>query len=173
MRNKRYFKWLISIIDDPYYRPYGSLLSFLYDEEFRWDFAIPTDSARADDGIELRALYFSETYDNELDMDEPCSVLEMLIAMSTRIERDITGEPGFDHPEKWFWQMIENLDLLSETDRHFDEHYVTNVVGNWMARNIKPDGYGGVFPLRHPHADQRIVPIWDQMSAYVNEQEGL
>lgn len=171
MRNSRYFRWLTKLIESPRYSDYSELLQFLFQEEFRWDFSIPTDSARADDGIDLRLEYFNDSYDPDIDVDENCNVLEMLIAMSIRIERDITGEPGFDHPERWFWQFIDNLELTDETDDYFDENRVINVVGNWMARNIKPDGYGGIFPLKYPPVDQRTAPIWDQMSAYVNEQE--
>ena len=173
MRNTRYFQWLTSLIRDRDYSDYTKLLRLLFEEEFRWDYAIPTDSARADDGIDLRLLYFSDRYDPNVDADEPCNVLEMLVALALRIERDITGEPGFDHPEIWFWQFISNLDLLSETDDDFDENYVINTLGNWMARKFRPDGYGGIFPLKHPPTDQRHAAIWDQMSAYINEVEDL
>jgi hypothetical protein len=168
MRKARYFKWLVNKVnakseDVP-------LLHFLFTEEFWWDPSIPTDSSRAEDGIDLRALYFDET-DEDFDLDEPCTVLEMLIALALRIERDIMGEPGYDYPERWFWTMIKNLGLSDERGGLFSENYCSNVIENWLSRKYDSNGYGGLFPLKYPHSDQRKIPIWDQMSAYLNEME--
>ena len=36
-------------------------------------------------------------------------------------------------------------------------------------RSYAFDGYGGLFPLRKPHQDQRNIEIWYQMQAYLME----
>jgi len=167
MKDRKYFKWLTDIIADRNYYNYHSLLKCLYETPFFW--TLPLDSSRASDGIELRLSYAVETGEN-VDMDEECSVLEMLVALSIRIETDITGEPGFSYPEKWFWEMLNNLGLLAEDDMEFDLNSAYNILDNWMSRNIRPDGYGGIFPLSRPYADQRNITIWDQMSHYINEK---
>lgn len=147
------------------------LLSYLFDTPFRWSYKIPTDANRAKDGQLLRDRYANETGDYILyeDKKEACNVLEMLVALSIRIEEDITGDPGNDHPEKWFWTMIRNLRLDDVTDRRFDERKVLKILDIWMARGFEPDGKGGLFPLKRPNRDQRLVSIWDQMNYYLNE----
>ena len=147
---------------------YGRLAYCLYSLPFEWPGRIPTDVNRNNDGVMLRYYFETESgvpypYDNA-----DCSVLEMMVALSERID-DIAGEPGEMHYEYWFHVMLDNLDLLVETNEEFDEDRVTTICRNWMSRNIDPNGYGGAFPLRRPLTDQRNLSIWDQMSCYINE----
>jgi hypothetical protein len=98
----------------------------------------------------------------------------MMIALSVRVEEDFFGSPGNDHPEKWFWIMINNLDLLDMDDANFDMHRVSNVLGKMLSRDIGRMGEGGLFPLRSHHKgiryrDQRNEPIWEQMCAFLRE----
>lgn len=167
MDRTRYFSWLLCKISPT--RGYGKLLSRLYDSEFRWDLTVESDRNRADDGKNLRLLYSDETGER-VDMREPCNILEMLIALSQRIEIDIMGDPGNNHPERWFWEMIKNLGLNTMTDGYYDDYYVGDILGCWMARVYDPrTGIGSLFPLKHTPLNQRKVPIWDQMGAYLNE----
>jgi hypothetical protein len=151
---------------------YNLLLSYLFETPFRWSYKIPTDANRAKDGQLLRDRYANDTGDYILyeDKRERCNVLEMMVALSIRIEEDITGEPGDDHPERWFWEMIENLGLNKFSDRSFDERRVNDILNKWMLRSFRDNGEGGLFPLKHPLKDQRLVPIWDQMNLYLNER---
>ena len=48
----------------------------------------------------------------------PQVVLEVLVALSRRIEIEIMGEPGNDHIEKWFWIMLSNLGVMVRDDRY-------------------------------------------------------
>lgn len=75
------------------------------------------------------------------------------------------GEPGNDHPERWFWEMIDNLGL-----RNYSEQSVIDNVGKWMARDYDKDGRGGIFPLNRPLRNQRTVPIWEQAGSYMCER---
>lgn len=162
-----YFEFLCRILmKKPWQCAYNRLLRFLYDTEYEWDHSIYSDSSRASDGLNLRHLYF----DGREEFDDECSVLEMMAGLSIRIDRDITGEPGDDHPEKWFWEMIDNLDLLEDDDKHFSEEHVTDVLQRFTDRDYSFDGRGGLFPLREPSEDQRKVPIWNQMASYLNER---
>lgn len=171
--NYSYFTYLVGrvgVIPGSPFEKYYKLLNDLFHIEFLWDYSIVTDVNRADDGIYMRFLYFQETgKGRDYDGDLPCTVLEMLVGLSVRLETDLMGEPGNDHPERWFWDMINNLGLSSNTDDHYDQQITWDNVGRWMSRNYRPDGYGGLFPLHHPPMDQRRVPIWDQMSMYINE----
>lgn len=179
MNKTRYFTWLLNKVygrSKVYTQRYSDLLSYLHQMEFRWDRTITTDENRADDGVNLRLLYFNEVgslYGENLtreDTSRPCSVLEMLIALSCRIETDIMGEPGDDHTEKWFWEMIDNLGLSGMTNNMFDPVVVNNAIGKWLGRSYKASGKGGLFPLKKNYnVDQRRVPIWDQMGTYLVE----
>ena len=170
MNENEYFDWLVERIGGQ--RHYKLLLSYLYDTPFRWSPKIPTDANRAGDGKYLRTQYANETgdYISYSDAKEPCRVLEMLIALSIRIENDITGEPGDDHPERWFWEMIKNLGIYRFNDSQFSEANVEAALSMWMDRKISRTGSGGLFPLTKTSKDQRLVPIWDQMNEYLNEQ---
>ena len=170
MNKASYFNYLLQKINAP--TSYRRLLELLFNEEFRWDFSIFSDANRADDGLGLRLAYLidEKDYEDIHEEPEPCNVLEMLVALSIRIETDLMGEPGNDHPERWFWEMIDNLGLAGMTNAAFNEMYVINVIGNWMARNYKKNGEGSLFPLKRPRVDTRKEPIWDQMSDYLNEK---
>lgn len=167
MERELYFKQLLKVLmKEPWQKKYKKLLRILFSTEFYWDPAIYSDSSRAEDGIGLRELYFGTDEYN----DEPCSVLEMMAALSIRIEQDIMGEPGNDHVEQWFWEMLRNLRLLEEDDQSVDEYCVMKKLNTWMNRDYRANGDGGLFPLKDPYRDQRSVPIWDQMAAYLNER---
>lgn len=162
-----YFKWLIKMAGNRL--SFTKLLDRLFNLEFIWDPRIETDANRADDGLGLRLLYCAENRKLYEGPNTPCSVLEMLLGLSYRIEIDITGEPGEDDFNRWFWVMIHNLKLDGMTNDNFDEHFVDNAIGRWLSRDIDPDtGEGGIFPVRgRMHLDQRKIPIWEQMGEYL------
>lgn len=163
-----YYSWLVTKIGGE--GRHSKLLRFLFHEEFTWDQKILTDYSREEDGYELRFMYFDETR-KRIDVleDKNCSILEMLIALSMRVDRDILWTPGEDHPERLFWVMLNNAHLLAYDDSRFDERAVSNIIDNIMNRNYPPNGSGGFFPVKTVYADQRKIPIWDQMIQYINE----
>lgn len=174
MDRERYFKYLVSKI--PYkavnVEDYSRLLKFLFDHEFVWSNRTETDANRADDGIRLRLLYLQDEkrLGAKGDMRLPCSVLEMMVALSIRIDSDIMGEAGEKaNAGKWFWEMIANLGLADMTNSMYDEGKVISVIETWLGRTYKRNGSGGAFPLKRTRVDQRKVPIWDQMGEYLVE----
>lgn len=170
MNRGEYYLYLINEVPRRGAR-YNMLLSYLFDTPFRWSFKIMSDANRAKDGQLLRDRYANDTGDYILyeDKREPCNVLEMMVALAIRIEEDITGDPGDDHPEKWFWEMIDNLGLDKQTDRNFDERMTKKILDIWMLRKFDEDGKGSLFPLKCLPKDQRLLSIWDQMNLYLNE----
>ena len=167
--DKEYFDWMLNIIHDGKYakkNSYFKLLSYLHDVEFTW--IIPKDSNRAEDGVDLRRRF---TYpDNRLLSDEPCSVLEMILALAIRIEESIMDDPLYgDRTSQWFWKMITNLGLGSMTDARFDIYYVEDVVSRFINREYEPDGRGGLFTVKHCDYDLRKIEIWIQMLWYLDE----
>ena len=83
---EKYCRKLISIIFDQRYTDerFNNLFMHLYSCDFIWPRTILGDSNRAADGIQLRKdLGFFDIL-----QDKPCSILEMLIALSLRMEND-------------------------------------------------------------------------------------
>lgn len=149
-------------------RTYWHLLRQLYTTEFVW--LVPNDDNRVGDGKELRYQFLDDNGIVDVDphwMDEPCSFLEMMIGLSRRIAFQV-DEPA----RKWFWILIENLDLQRCNDAYFNDRLsdvVAETVDRVIWRQYYFNGHGGLFPLRQPNADQREVEIWYQMNAYLIE----
>ena len=122
------------------YREYSELLSTLYSITFRWNGDIPTDKNRASDGVLLREDYLDDvgrfdSFDSQLDM--PCNVLEMLIALAIRID-DLVGVPGESHIDTWFQEMVTNLGLSAKTN----PSAIKAIVTSWMSRQFDFTGAG-------------------------------
>jgi hypothetical protein len=167
-----YLTWLYSQVGSTRTRSkertYWHLLRQLYTTEFVW--LIPNDDNRVNDGKELRDEFLDDHHIRDVDphwMNEPCSFLEMMIALSRRIAFQVDGKT-----RDWFWHLIENLDLQRCNDAYFNEQLsavVTETVDRVIWRQFYFNGHGGLFPLRNPERDQRKVEIWYQMHAYLIE----
>lgn len=170
--NELYFGWLYSQVDYGGRRnsmtPYTQLMGMFHAKEFVW--IVPNDDNRLEDGKELRGYFLQEEKVPERQikdfLHQPCSVLEVLIALSRRCAFS-TGHTA----EWWAWKLITNLGLnkmkdpLSPTKQQEVEEALDMLV--W--RTYKWDGEGGFFPLKFPNGDQTRVEIWYQMHAYTQE----
>lgn len=162
-----YFQFLINKVkaQDP------TLCWKLYTTEYIYRPELFSDANRASDGMELRyefTVYAGEGVNNVASDEaleglyaQPCSVLEMLVALAIRIDTDITGEPGVDNAWVWFQLMIENLGL-----NMMNADYVLH---RFLNREYDEAGNGGLFPLHFPCRDQRTIGIWEQLSDYISE----
>lgn len=167
MTDSKYLKWLAKHVDGDL-KEYSQLFEYLLDREFIY--SIDRDHNRAIDGIKLRDIYESQGHRLGREWQENgCSVLEMMIGLAIRIETNIMGEPGDDHPEHWFWIFLGNLGIDLQTDDCFDEPFVAQKLDIWLKREFKSNGNGSIFPLIKPENDQREVEIWNQMSYFLNE----
>jgi hypothetical protein len=106
-----YFTWLYSKVGsvektDPS-KTYWTLCRKLFTKEFVW--IVANDDNRAEDGRDLRREFIEEERIggvNEEWMRLGCSMLELLIALSRRLEFE-AGET----PRDWFWTLIRNLGM--------------------------------------------------------------
>lgn len=155
--SKSYFAYLVEIIDGA---RNPQLCQMLFDIPFHWDPKIVLDENSAENGKYLRVKYFEET-GNKCDRTGRCSVLEVLVSMAIGMEQ-IMAVPGEEQPERWFWEMIDNLDL--------ENGDAEDKIERWMNRDFTRNGEGGMFPIRHPHQDQRTAPFWQQAMAYLGER---
>lgn len=171
-----YFRWLFNFVcedDYPKELSYKRLLLRLHNIEFRY--LLPRDQNRADDGINLRYRFaIAEGYEASSRtiqdiLDGPCSVLEMLIALSIKCEEDMMDDPMYgDRTSQWFWSMVINLGLGSMADPTFDRLTVDNAIARFLDRRYEPNGKGGLFTIRNCSADLRNVEIWWQLCWYID-----
>ena len=173
--NDEYLEWMYNIVCDDNYADttYHYLFACLYDIEFIY--VMPMDASRAEDGVDLRYRFgYDRGYDQTLIAsyldDHPCSVLEMMVALSIRCEEHIMDNPDLgNRVGQWFWTMIVNLELGEMTDSKFDVDYVENQVCRFMYRDIERDGKGGLFRIHNPRRDMRTADIWYQLNWYLSE----
>ena len=175
IRNE-YFEWLYNSVCDKVFSKNNSfrkLLMRLHSIEFT--FIIQRDANRADDGINMRRRFainngYEHIYDEIMEiLDEPCSILEMMIALAIRCEETIMDDPIIgDRTKQWFWGMITNLGLGSMTDDQFDKNYVDSVIQTFLNREYESDGRGGLFTINNCNIDLRDVEIWYQLCWYLD-----
>ena len=171
--NNSYFSWLCRFIGKKEkVDRYSKLLRKLYHIPFRY--MIPRDGNREADGIDLRYRFGSEEdysqpiISSELD-SRTCSVLEMMVALSIRIEEQIMGDPDTgDRPDKWFWLMIENLGLIDMDNEHYIQEKADLIINNFLDRKYSKNGEGSLFVIKNVD-DIRGMEIWYQMCHYLNE----
>lgn len=172
--NDLYFEWLYDLVANEEYsagQSYMELFKYLHETEFI--FSIPMDSNRFEDGIDLRYRFAYECeYDNRMVAlyldDKPCSVLEMMIALSLRCEEHITYDPELgNRTSKWFWDMLKSMKLDMMNNSNFDEKYVKRTVAKCLERRYTKKGKGGFFTIDNCRHDLRTVDIWRQMCWYI------
>ena len=169
--NDEYFEYLCELVDTIRFarqNSYKKLLMHLHNIEFTW--FVPNDDNRADDGIQLRRRFALDRDDISLQryLNGPCSVLEMMVALSVRCEEGTMDNTDYgNRTGQWFWGMINNLGLNSMRDSNFDRNYVDDVIARLLNREYEPDGKGGLFTVKHCSHDLRTVEIWTQLSWYL------
>lgn len=170
-----YFEWLINLAGgdkDIRRRPMRKLLLFLYETEFVY--IMDMDANRAIDGVDLRYRFAYESgRDTQLIAkyvdEKPCSVLEMMIALSVRCEDNIMEDIDFgNRTGLWFWTMIGSLGFSSYEDSRFDRNIAEAVVTKFLRREHSPDGRGGLFTVPNCPKDLRNIEIWYQMMWYLD-----
>lgn len=160
--SNEYFEWMYHMMCDGRYPDdisYRKLFGLLHSTEFIY--SIPRDSNRAEDGIDLRYRFDHDVAD--IFRDEPCSVLEMMVALAIRCEALMDNPKIGDRTSQWFWGMITNLGLGSMTDKRFDKYVAEEHINRFLYREYDPDGKGGLFVVRNCDRDLRDVEIWHQM----------
>ena len=169
---RKYFNWIYKLVCDDDYLSYKKLLLSLYNIEFTYEYIL--DGNRAKDGISFRYRFgYENGYTNEeistyLD-NKPCSVLEMMIALSFRIEEEIMINSKYgNRTGQWFWNMIVNLGLGKMDDNNFNEQYVYNVIQDFLHHQYSRDGHGSLIVIPNSQDDLRKVEIWTAFMRYLN-----
>jgi hypothetical protein len=166
-----YFTWLYSKVgsveDANPSRTYWALTKKLFTKEFVW--FVPNDDNRAEDGRDLRREFLEEEGIASIDEDWlrlGCSMFELLIGLSRRLEFEAGGTP-----KDWFWTLIRNLGMeLCNDASPLNIGAIDEAIDVVIWRTYRSDGHGGLFPLRQAREDQRKVELWYQLCAYLLEK---
>ena len=168
----RYFEWLYNYacrgrISE--HISYRKLFMNLHNTQF--DFYIRNDVNRAMDGVNLRYRFGTVINDDKAFdiLDEPCSVLEMILALAIRMEEQIMDDPSYgDRTQQWFWGMLSNIGISMMSDDIYDDKYVNDCIYRFFFFFYESNGKGGFFYIRNCDQDLRDVEIWTQMCWYSN-----
>ena len=79
-----YFRWLIHKVRTDGRSRYHDLLWIMDNTEFVW--IVPNDDNRLMDGLELRKEFFREQKIRGKPLARPCSILEVVVGLSRRLE---------------------------------------------------------------------------------------
>lgn len=173
-----YFQWLyeqvaVSEFDDRDLT-YWKVLKILFKKEFVWVPDFVTDRNRSKDGVALRRQFLASQGipdDDPIWMNEGCSMLEMMVGLSRRLEFQADKGKAY----YWFWVLMENIGLSGYSDeRRFTKRLtdrIDDMLDVVLYRNYEPSGLGGLFPLQYPQHDQRDRELWYQMCDYIQETE--
>lgn len=173
--NKEYYDYICSFVTNEDDRVnYSKLLKGLHQIIFYY--VVDNDINRIADGIDLRADFADSKTRNTKEkleirklLDGSCTCLEMLIALSRRIEETIMGDDKYgNRTSKWFWDMIKNLGLYELEDKTFNMDILFEKTRIFMDREYAKDGLGGLFRIEGCPNDLRKEPIWRQMTWYLN-----
>lgn len=174
--DKEYLTWLKTFVFAEGYlnKSYNLLFEALYNKTFK--VVLKKDTNRLLDGLDLRRLFVDElNYNEEMATKfcsskyKPCSVLEVMIALSLRIETDLMGDYIYgDRTSQWFWAMISNLGLGKMDDSAYDEIYVDNVLNIFLNREYDIDGNGSLFFIEGS-TNMKDAEIWYQAMWYLDE----
>lgn len=168
-----YKQWLFDIVyeDRPRRRAsYTKLLDVLFEVDF--EVHHPYDENREVDGEELRWMFVHGGGDQDIyKWKRPCTILEMLIALSFKMYNMTEGSDESYSPGYWFWDMIANLGLDDQSNSRFSRKKVLDRLHSFNNRLYLRDGRGGnIFILNDSFEDLRDKQIWWQMCHYLDEK---
>jgi len=169
--NYDYFRWLLRFVyaNRGNSGSYRELLGYLHERDFYW--SVTLDDNRAVDGIDLRTRYVNEKATRTYPDIGECSVLEMMVALAIRCEKDVMGMDEYgDRTSQWFWEMIMNLGLSDQIDERYDNRKVSRAITRMLNRTYTAKGKGGLFYVKNPRTDLRRVDIWMQMNWHFEEE---
>ena len=168
-----YYSWLYSLVTSELEKDYSKLLIHLWETPFIS--LLPNDENREFDGLALRAEYCNTVIfmDKNILQNYRVSCLEVLIALSRRMNFELSNTPFMKTTQECFWELIHNLRLHYFHNANYEPRgrveECDDIVQHWLHRKYLNNGIGGLFPLRRPKTNQTVTEIWYQMMAYLEE----
>ena len=165
-----YFMWLVGSVDPS--KTHIKLLQQLYESEA--EALIPWDENRLDGGIAIRNEFRPGGYSSLAEMTwltKPCTFLELTIVLSRTLADEMNWTTKYA-----FWTLLRNIGVADISDIEYDSQmrsHIHQVVNKINARSYDYYGRGGFFPLRNAKQNQQLVQLWDQLNAWVIENDVL
>lgn len=177
--NEAYFEWLCNQVaparGSPGVKNYSKLFRILNGK--RYYSLVEHDENRGADGLVLREEFAVERGLNQADilLTGDATLLEVLVYLARRITFDMSDIVSNNTPERWFWEMMDNLELSSYTDQKLGmrsdyEYLVDDILERLLSRQYSAAGVGGLFPLWKKDQDQRQMEVWAQCQQYLYER---
>lgn len=172
----RYFQWLCDVAMGRNSIMYSHLLYLLHHTEFQFSYAL--DKNRYLDGIGMRHRFymdnpelFGEFSPDDIFGEMSCTVLEMMVALSVRINESILANYFGDSNGIYilFNAMLNSLNIVRYDNNHFNERRVQCILEDFMNHNYERNGAGGLFTIHDDTKDMRQEEIWCQCGWYLNE----
>ena len=173
----KYFNWLCDIAMGRNSIMYSRLLCLLYNTTFEYSLD-SMDRNRADDGINMRRRFSVDNPEivqnfspDDIFGEKPCSVLEMMVALSVRVNESILANYFGDGNGIYilFNAMLNSLNIVRFDNNHIQERTVLRILDDFMNHNYGKDGSGGLFTIHDDTKDMRKEEIWCQCGWYLNE----
>lgn len=159
-----YGAWLVSRVgfNNP---AYGILMKCLHTTPFTYDSErFYLDRDRVSDGQNLRReAGVSDIFGPAVN----CSMLELMVALSIRLDNEYIGDMFEEHPEIIFWEMICNLGLDDLADYRWDSRIYNAIIQRFLDRKITDKGVGSLFRLKKSRQKFAQLTIWEQSMAYI------
>ena len=169
-----YFDWLCDLVRvDEQTLHWYEVLWILQNTDFV--VVHPMDENRVGDALDLRMEYWDGRAKIGLVERESASVLEVLIALARRGERDIMHDPDLgDRSSDWFWIMIFNLGLdefayYGALDSRKRREKLDEILENFMMRKYDKSGNGSIFRARNFSVNMKKEELWSQMNYFFDE----
>lgn len=191
-----YFDWLCDTVNagsNGAFWPYRNLLRRLFLTPFEPSRYM--DDNREVDGRMLR-YYFESNHDDyvlheqspyhvdggfyESTKNEPCSMLEMMIALAKKIDTSYL----YSNESRlfiWFWVMIESMGLADNIDGYWENDTEKNDLVDWIIRTFNLNAHYSdengnwiptvfLFPIHNMESISRASSLWEQMQVWYGEQ---
>lgn len=164
-----YFRWLCDYVKHPKYKKTNKLLSKLHSIDYIY--FIDFDRNRMQDGLNMRRYFAEETgYDDILYWNSKCSVLEMILGLAVQMQNMTEDNTNDYTASKWFWEMLDNLEISSMTNSRFNEIELDNIINIFMDREYDKHGYKyNLFIINNIYDDLTKVELWYQMCWYIDD----
>jgi hypothetical protein len=165
-----YYYWLLNIVYVEPDGPLNRLCWALFNTEFQWN--IPMDHNRAGDGLALRSRFDDGILTNNL-LPKWCSALEMMVALSDRIETEIMSCDTFgDRTGLWFRIMLHFLHQEIDGCDSFLS-FCDSFQNKSITKAFEKNSDFRLFLSKKWPKSLHKVEIWYQMHAFLLENYGF
>ena len=167
-----YYNWLASKISDKCHDSddFSELLWALFETRFNW-------RSELDSNWDAEALKMRNSYEAAMGnisvavwLNGQSSMFEVLVAIATKIETEIMGDPYSkeDTTGEWFWTMINSLGFSFFTDDAYNKKggWNDDLYVNYIHAYFNADEKHPLFKLESFNPTR---PIWGQANDWLRE----